>query len=892
MSDIDWLGKLVGHVRVVDVLGHGGMGSVYVGYDEKLGRKVALKSIRDQDRLDPATRARFQREARTLSQLDHPNICRIYDYVEGEQADFLVLELIAGKSLKDVIREGKTSHEERLALAEQVASALALAHERGIIHRDLKPANIMVTDAGVAKVLDFGLARAARDQHAPALTVTDAGVAKVLDFGLARAARDQHAPTLSVTPGEPLASTPEARAESGYVVTQLGTLMGTLAYMSPEQARGEDVAPASDMYSLGLVLQELFTGQAPFDLGVPAPELLQQAREGRTRPVAGLDPDLTALLGRLKSIAPGARPSARDTLERIRWIRSAPARRRKKRLAVTAFAALAVLAAGLGVASWRANREAARANREAETARRISEFLVDLFKTSDPGRSRGNVVTARELLDAGARRLDTELSDQPRIQARLLDTVGKVYMELGLYEQAQPLQERALKIRQATLGGEDPEVAESLAGLGILVGRRGDVERSAALLRQALGIQEKVLGPAHPRVAITLKALGVGARYRSDWAEADRLYRKALAILEKALGPEAPEVASTLNNLGVNARDLGDYMEAERLCRKALAIREKALGPDHPDLADTLNNLGVIASSGRSDYVEADRLYRRALAIREKAIGPDSLAVGEVLNNLGVNARDLGDYAEADHLYRRSLVIRERVLGPDHPAVSDILHNLGVDACERGEYTEAERLFRRSLAIQEKALGPDHPDLATTASELGWTLRNQGRDREAEQILSRAFRALEGSSYGPGHELTLEVAVNLSDVLRRRGQPSEALGLALRAMEAVKKADPSSQERLSAAHAALEAGLIAQARGDHPGAVKLWEEGLSRDLERLLMPRGPSVKASLLLLLGRPAEARPLLSPAALAYDVELAVRAKQQGLSAVGPSGSQAEAR
>ncbi|MDP2958358.1 MAG: serine/threonine-protein kinase, partial [Longimicrobiales bacterium] len=346
MSDTDWLGKLVGHVRVEDVLGHGGMGTVYVGHDEKLGRKVALKSIRDQDRLDPATRARFQREARALSHLDHPNICRIYDYVEGEQADFLVLELIAGKSLKDVIREGKTSHEERLALAEQVASALALAHERGIIHRDLKPANIMVTDAGVAKVLDFGLARAAHDQHALTLTVTDAGVAKVLDFGLARAASDQHAPTLTVTPGEPLASTPEARAESGYVVTKLGTLMGTLAYMSPEQARGEDVAPASDMYSLGLMLQELFTGQAPFDLDVPAPELLQQAREGRTRPVAGLDPDLTALLGRLKSIAPGARPSARDTLERIRWIRSAPARRRKKMFAVTAFAALAVLAAG------------------------------------------------------------------------------------------------------------------------------------------------------------------------------------------------------------------------------------------------------------------------------------------------------------------------------------------------------------------------------------------------------------------------------------------------------------------------------------------------------------------------------------------------------------------
>jgi len=877
MNETDWLGKLVGHVRVVEALGSGGMGTVYIGYDEKLGRKVALKSIRDEERLDPATRARFQREARVLSQLDHPNICRIYDYVEGEQADFLVLELIAGKSLKDVIRESETSYEQRLALAEQVAGALALAHERGIIHRDLKPANIMVTEAGEAKVLDFGLARSARDPQSPSPNAMNAGAAKVLDIDVSRAAQHTYGPTLTVTPGEPPASIPDSQNEPGPVVTKLGTLMGTLAYMSPEQARGEDIAPASDMYSLGLVLQELFTGQAPFDLGVPAPELLRHAQEGRTRPVVGLDADLTALLGRLKSLAPGARPSARDTLDRIVWIRSKPARRRKKIVAVSAFAALAVLAAGLGVASWRATREAARANREAETARRISEFLTDLFKTSDPSRSRGNVVTARELLDVGARRLDSELSDQPRIQARLLDTVGKVYMALGLYEQAQPLQERALKIRQATLGGEDPEVAESLAGLGILVGRRGGFERSEALLRQALGIQEKVLGPDHPSAALTLKALGVAARYRGDWAEADTFYRKALAIQEKALGPADPEVASTLNNLGVNARDFGDYAEAERLCRKALAIREKALGPDHPDLSDTLNNLGVIASSGRSDYAEADRLYRRALAIREKVLGPEHLAVGEVLTNLGVNARDLGDYGESDRLYRRSLAIREKALGPDHPAVSDILHNLGVNACERGEYIEAERLFRRSLAIQEKALNPDHPDLATTANELGWTLRNQGRDREAEQILSRAFRALEKSSYGPGHEFTLEVAVNLSDVLRRRGQLTEALGLALRSIEAVKKSAPSAQERLNAAHAALEAGLIAQARGDHQGAATFWAAGLSPDLERLLMPRGPSVKASLLFLLGRPAEARPLLSPAALAYDAELVARAKQQ---------------
>jgi serine/threonine protein kinase len=344
MHTTDLLGKRIGHVRVVHVLGEGGMGSLYVGYDEKLGRRVALKAIRGDRRLNPEVRGRFQREAQALSQLDHPNICRIYGYVEDEDTDFLVLELIEGKDLRSVIRDGKTTLDERLALAEQIASALAVAHERAIVHRDIKPGNVVVTTDGRAKVLDFGLARTGIDENAPTLA------------------------------GPEAADSDSASRESSYLVTKLGTVVGTLAYMSPEQARGEPVTTASDMYSFGLLFQELLTGEAPRDLSSEPDDLVRQAREGRSQSLAGVDADLALLINRLKAKSPATRPPAIDTVERIRWIRSAPARRRRRIARVAGFAILSLLVVALATATWRANREAAY---NAESWRRNVESLAE-----------------------------------------------------------------------------------------------------------------------------------------------------------------------------------------------------------------------------------------------------------------------------------------------------------------------------------------------------------------------------------------------------------------------------------------------------------------------------------------------------------------------------------
>ncbi|HBL29101.1 MAG TPA: serine/threonine protein kinase, partial [Acidobacteria bacterium] len=288
-------GDRIGHIRIESHLAEGGMGAVYVGFDEKLERPVALKAIRG-DRLDARTRSRFLVEARLLSQLDHPNICRIHEYLEDQGRELLVLELIRGRTLRQAVREGLADGA-RLAIAEAVAHALEAAHEKGIIHRDLKLDNVMVTEDGTAKVLDFGLAR---------LVATD----------------EEGAAPADVAP-EDLPADPSWAEASWWMPSQgagtgWGALVGTPAHMSPEQARGEPATAASDAYALGLLLQELLTGRPPYAAGLSQPLLLAKAAAGDTLPVKGVrDPDLAALIRRLKALAPEARPTAAEAAERL-----------------------------------------------------------------------------------------------------------------------------------------------------------------------------------------------------------------------------------------------------------------------------------------------------------------------------------------------------------------------------------------------------------------------------------------------------------------------------------------------------------------------------------------------------------------------------------------------
>ncbi len=638
-------GDRIGHIRVESFLAEGGMGAVFVGFDERLERPVALKSIRS-DRLSAKARTRFLAEARLLSQLDHPNICRIHGYLEDKEGDFLVLELIRGRTLRQALVEG-IEPGLRLPVAEGVARALEAAHEKGIVHRDLKPSNVMLVDGGGVKVLDFGLAHPE--------TAPEAAEDESPDFGSPLDSGEAWIPWMPSSPGS---------------INRPFGPVGTASNMSPEQARGEPVTAASDCYSLGLLLQELFTGRPAYDSNLSESMLLVKAADGDTLPVGGVrDADLAALIRQLKSLAPEARPTAAAAAERLAWIRGKP-RRLRLRLLAAAVAAIFVLGGLKYTLDLREERQRAQearlaAEHQAARADEVAGFLEDLFKASDPRLSRGEPPSSRDLLRRGTERLGTELQTQPLLRAQLLDTLGSIHTELGLFDEARPLLSEALGIRRRLLGADHLDTIDTLVHLGTLAQRSGKGD-AVALFRRALRVRTQRLGPDSAEVADVLGKLGVALAAGGHLDKAEPVLRRALALHERLWGDRDLRVARILHNLSGIAYYNGSVDESERLLRQAVAIRERVLPEDHPDLAGSREALALLlVKQGRA--AEAEPILERLAANAEKVFGPDHPELARTLMNVGLACEDLGRQAEARRYYEKSLAIDEKSLSPEHP---------------------------------------------------------------------------------------------------------------------------------------------------------------------------------------------------------------------------------
>ncbi|MGD9253497.1 MAG: serine/threonine-protein kinase [Holophagae bacterium] len=709
------LGQHVGHIRVLDLIGEGGMGAVYVGFDETLERRVALKAIRSEFRLNPLSKARFQREARILSQLDHPRICTIYDYVAGEDNDFLVMELVEGQSLRQAFAPG-LDEEAKNSIAVQLLEVLVEVHGRGVIHRDLKPENIMVTPQGAIKVLDFGLSRSADED-------TEFTRADTVQLG-----------------DSEKRGTDSRTQDPSYVKTRLGTILGTAGYMSPEQARGEAATPASDMYSSGLVLQEMFSGQRPFEEELSGEELVEKAARGETLPPTGLASDLTELINRLKSLAPGTRPSSVDALDQLQRIIDKPRRRRRRAMVAAVWAALLLLAAGMGLQSYRAsreaqraNQEATRANQEAKAAEEVSDFLVGLFEASSPEEARGESFTALQILERGGERVSDELSDQPITQARMQATIARVYEQMGLYDEAVSLAERALETREEHLGREHVDVAASCAQLGDLKRNMGMNDEAEPLLERALQTREHLLRPDHPDVAKSLNLLAMLYEKSSRYGEAEPLYRRALEIQERELGPDHIDLAMSYTNLAILLARQDMLEEAKPLFERTLEIERQALGEDHPRVALAHMNLGILLKM-QEKLDQAEPYYLRAIEIQEKVLGQEHPDLAATIQNLANLYLRQERFEDAESLYLRSLEMAEKALGPVHPDVGRTLGNLAQCRLEMGDLAEAEELYRRAIKNQEQAWGPVNHEVTTLKLNLANLLLEQRRYGEAEEL--------------------------------------------------------------------------------------------------------------------------------------------------------------
>jgi serine/threonine protein kinase/Tfp pilus assembly protein PilF len=754
--------KEVGPYRIKAPLGEGGMGVVYLAERIDLGSLVAIKILRDAW-LSPARRERFASEQRTLAQLNHPSIARLYDAdTLDDGTPWFVMEYVEGVPLTEYCREHRCSIDKRLQLFRAVCDAVQYAHQHAVIHRDLKPSNILVKRDGTVRLLDFGIAKQLESLEAP-LGKTDQ--------------------------------------------TMTGLRLMTPAYAAPEQIRGDGVGIHTDVYSLGVLLYELLAGQLPFDLSKLTPGEAETVIVGRdpekpsavtkrmpepsnaspympaASKTAWADLDVLCLTAmhkdaqrRYQSVEAlirdidhylnGEPLEARP--ETLQYRLGKFVRRNRRAVSATAFAFTIIV--GLVVFfTIRLAKARNAALEEAARTQRIQRFTMNLFQGGDEAAGPADSLRVVSLLDQGVQEAQT-LNADPNVQAELYQNLGSIYQKLGKFDQADSLLRRALEQRKSLFGADSPEVADSLVALGLLRSDQARLPEAEQWIRQGLDMDKRHLPPRHPSIAKATLALGKVLGQRGSYDQAiqaleeavqsapggastdlanslsaladtqcsaghydlcDPLHRRVLELHRQLYGPRHPLVADDLASLGAVQVDLGYYSEAERFDRQALDITESYYGKDHPKTASRLTGLGE-ALMYEKKYDEADAVLQQALSIQEHVYGPVHPAVAAALNELGNEASMRDHLDEAEARFRRAADIYRSVYGDHHYLVAIALSNIASLYYDRKDYPRAEQLFRDVVRRFTEALTAGNVNTGIARLKLGRTLLHQNRYEEAE----------------------------------------------------------------------------------------------------------------------------------------------------------------
>jgi serine/threonine protein kinase/tetratricopeptide (TPR) repeat protein len=748
----------LGPYSIRAVLGEGGMGVVYLAERRDLGSRVALKLLRDAW-LSPARRERFAAEQRTLAQLNHPSIARLYDAdTLSDGTPFFVMEYVEGLPLTEYCVKHQCSIERRLQLFRQVCEAVQYAHGNAVIHRDLKPSNILVKSDGTVRLLDFGIAKQLESLDVPAQQ------------------------------------------------TMTGLRLMTPAYAAPEQIRGQRVGIQSDVYSLGVILYELLSERLPFDLSnlapaeaetvllehePPKPSVAAQQKGSASCAVslsaaAWADLDVLCLTAmhkdperRYRSVEALMRDvdnylnreplEARPDTVRYRLSKFV---RRNRREVVAASAVLAVVIGMVIFFTVRLARARDAAVAEAARTQRIQRFMISVFQGGDEAAGPAADLKVVDMIGRGVRDAQA-LSADPKVRAELLYNFGGIYQQLGQLDKADSLFQSALAQRRSLFGADSAEVAETLVALGLLRFDQSRLDEAEQLIRQGLEMSKRHLPSNHPVVAKAAISLGkvlgergshdqaiqvieeevrqqqsvpgtspneladslselAAAQYRAGHYDiADPLYRRLLEMHRKLYGAQHPLVADDLHSLASIQSDLGYYGQAEQFARQALAITEAYYGKDNPRVADDLTSLGQ-ALSYENKFDEAITVLERALAIKEHAYGPVHSSVADTLNEIGNVEYQRNQWDAAEASFRRVVDIYRAVYGDHHFKVGIALSNVASTYLDRKDYARAEQIYRDVVRRNTEALSADNVNTGIARIKLGRTLLRENHYAEAE----------------------------------------------------------------------------------------------------------------------------------------------------------------
>ncbi|MEL6442716.1 MAG: serine/threonine-protein kinase [Bacteroidota bacterium] len=764
----------IGPYRLVREIGRGGMGTVWLAEraDGLFEQRVAVKLMRagvvseDQHR-------RFGAERRILARLDHPHIARLLDGGMtapmpgvGVGQPYLVMEYVEGVPITTYCRERALPLADRLALFRTVCETVAYAHQNLVVHRDLKPSNIFVAN------------------DADGTPGPDKPTVKLLDFGIAKLLTDEE--TLD-------ASTP---------VTRTGQALMTPEYAAPEQVRGEAITTATDVYALGVVLYELLVGHRPYaieDRSATAveravleaePTKPSTALRAASPPALAADPTRLArrLRGDLDTIVlkalrkePERRyRSAADLADDLRRhaeglpvtarpdtpgyrVRKFATRHRAGVAASVALAAALLL--GLGGTLWQAQL----AQTEAAKATAVNDFLVGMLAAADPTEE-GRDVRVAALLDRAAADLDSSFADQPLVEADLRATLGVVYTELGLYDEATTLLERALALLRQAHGPQHPQAIETQSRLGRLAVLQGAYAYADSLLTDAL--QATRHAPGDAARANLYSNLGYARYVLGDYAGSEEAHREAVRLLEAQTPREEIEIASALGNVAIVLSDLGQLEEATPILERQVEIYRTHLGPDNSRLARALANLGSVYYD-RALGPEAVAVLTEAVDISTRVLGADNTERGWALGNLGSAFTLVGRAEEAETAFRESLGIYQATLGEDHPRTAGAHLRLGRLIYLEGRLAEGMPHAERATAIWQAALPDDHPAIALGLMTMGEMHADRGAAVAAEAALREAYR-IRRVALPEDHPDTAESASVLGALLAQHGTPAEA----------------------------------------------------------------------------------------------------------------------